>query len=60
VAKRGFILSFIDALRAYSEERKRPRLCPACGQEVSPIGDAKLFACRNASCGWQGSTPDRG
>jgi hypothetical protein len=58
--KRGFIMSFIDAFRSYAEERKRPRVCPVCGQEVRPIGDGKVFACGHASCGWQGTTPDRG
>jgi NADH pyrophosphatase NudC (nudix superfamily) len=58
--KRGFILSYIEAFRSYAEERKRPRVCPACGHEVTPIGDGKLFACSNGSCGWQGPTPDRG
>lgn len=58
--KRGFIMSFIDAFHSYAEERKRPRVCPVCGQEVGPIGDGEVFACRNASCGWQGTSPTRG
>ena len=58
--KRGFIMSFIDAFRSYAEERKRPRVCPVCGQEVQTVGDGKLFACSAASCGWRGTTPDRG
>jgi NADH pyrophosphatase NudC (nudix superfamily) len=58
--KRGFIRSFIAELRSYTEERKRPRVCPACGHEVTPIGDGKLFVCRAGSCGWQGTAPDRG
>jgi hypothetical protein len=52
--------SFFEAIRSYAEERRRPRVCPVCGQAVTPIGDGKLFACTNASCGWEGTTPDRG
>ena len=58
--KRGFIASFIDAFRSYGEERKRPRVCPACGEEVAPATSGKTFACTSATCGWQGTTPDRG
>ena len=58
--KKGFIASFIEAFRRYGEERKRPRVCPVCGAEVTPIGDGKLFVCGSGSCGWQGTTPDRG
>jgi NAD-dependent DNA ligase len=50
---------FLDALFRYAEERRRPRVCPVCGHEVAPIGDRKLFACQNASCGWQGAYPER-
>jgi hypothetical protein len=58
--KRGFIRSFIQEFRSYAEERKRPRVCPACGNEVKPIGDGTLFVCTAGSCGWQGTAPDRG
>jgi hypothetical protein len=57
--KRGFIRTFIDEFRSYAEERKRPRVCPACGREVTLIGDGILFVCKDDSCGWQGTTPDR-
>jgi len=58
--KRGFIMRFIEEFRSYAEERKRARVCPACGRDVTPIGDGKLFVCRAGSCGWQGTAPDRG
>jgi ribosomal protein L37AE/L43A len=58
--KLGFIRSFIREYRSYAEERKRPRVCPACGNEVTPVGDDTLFVCRAGSCGWQGTAPDRG
>jgi len=49
------------ALRQYSEERKKPRTCPVCARDVVQVGQGRegLYACRNVSCGWQGTTPDR-